>query len=67
VVRVARAQASTDDGKTWHSVTVRRHGDRYVFNVRDPRQAGFVSLRVFVRDGAGNSELLTVIRAYGVR
>jgi len=67
VVRAARAQASADDGKTWHSVTVRRRGDHYVFSVRDPRQAGFVSLRVFVRDGAGNSELLTVIRAYGVR
>jgi len=66
-LRVVRAQASADDGTTWHSVTVRRSGNHYVFSVRDPRQAGFVSLRAFVRDGRGNSELLTVIRAYGVR
>jgi hypothetical protein len=64
---VVRAQASTDDGTTWHRVSVSRRGDHYVFSVRDPHQAGFVSLRVFVKDGAGNSELLTVIRAYGVR
>ncbi len=67
LLNIVRAQASADDGETWHPVSVRRSGDHYVFSVRDPRQAGFVSLRVYVRDGAGNSELLTVIRAYGVR
>lgn len=67
LLKVVRVQASADDGKTWHLVKVRRSGDHYVFSVRDPRHAGFVSLRVYVRDGAGNSELLTVIRAYGVR
>ena len=67
LLAVVRAQASANDGKTWHSVTVRRSGGHYVISVRDPRQAGFVSLRLYVKDGAGNSELLTVIHAYGVR
>jgi len=64
---VVRAQASSNDGKTWHSVTVRQHGSHYVFSVRNPRQAGFVSLRLYIEDRSGNSESLTVIHAYGVR
>jgi hypothetical protein len=67
LLHVVRAQASSDDGKTWHSVTVRRHGSHYVLSVRNSQQAGFVSLRVYVKDGSGNSESLTVIHAYGVR
>jgi hypothetical protein len=67
LLRVVRAQASSDHGKTWHSVTVRRHGSHYVLSVHNPQQAGFVSLRVYIKDGSGNSESLTVIHAYGVR
>ena len=67
LLHVVRAQASRNDGKTWRSVTIRRHGSHYVLSVRDPQHAGFVSLRVFVKDGSGNSESLTVIHAYGVR
>jgi hypothetical protein len=67
LLHVVRAQASSDDGKTWHSVTVRRHDSHYVLSVRNPHQAGFVSLRIYVKDGSGNSESLTVIHAYGVR
>jgi hypothetical protein len=66
-LQVVRAQASSNDGKTWHSVTILRHGSHYVFSVRNPREAGFVSLRVYIKDGSGNSESLTVIHAYGVR
>jgi hypothetical protein len=66
-VRLVRAYASANDGNSWHAVRVRALGSRYVFDVRDPRHAGFVSLRVYIRDAAGNSELLTVIHAYGVR
>src|SRR5215469_10359117 len=62
---VVRASVSTDDGKTWHTVRVLARPGRFVVNVRDPRHAGFVSLRVFVRDAAGDSESLTVIHAYG--
>jgi hypothetical protein len=64
---VVRAQASSNDGKTWHRVTVRRHGSRYLFKVRNPQHPGFVSLRIYVKDRSGNSELLTVIHAYVVR
>jgi hypothetical protein len=67
LLAVVRAQASGNDGKTWHSVTVRRRGGHYVISVRDPRQPGFVSLRLYVKDRSGNSELLTIIHAYGVR
>jgi hypothetical protein len=67
LLAVVRAQASANGGKTWHSVAVRRRGGHYVISVRDPRQAGFVSLRLYVKDGSGNSEQLTVIHAYGVR
>jgi hypothetical protein len=67
LLHVVRAQASSNDGKTWHSLTVRRQGNHYVLSVRNPQRAGFVSLRVYVEDGSGNSESLTVIHAYGVR
>ena len=67
ILQVVRANASADDGKTWHSVTVRRRGNHYVISVRNPLQPGFVSLRLYAKDRSGNSELLTVIHAYGVR
>jgi len=67
LVQVVRARASADDGKTWHSVTVRRRGNHYVISVRNPRQSGFMSLRLYVKDTSGNSERLTIIHAYGVR
>jgi site-specific recombinase XerD len=65
-ITAVRAYMSADDGKTWHAVRVRARSGHYVFTVRDPRQAGFVSLRLYVRDAAGNSESLTVIHAHGV-
>ncbi len=67
LLQVVRAYASADNGKTWHSVTVRRRGNHYVIRVRDPQLAGFVSLRLYAKDRSGNSELLTIIHAYGVR
>jgi hypothetical protein len=65
-IRLVRAYASFDDGSSWHAVRVRALGGSYVFDVRDPGHAGFVSLRVYIKDAAGDSELLTVIHAYGV-
>jgi len=64
---VMRAWASTDDGNTWHRLSARTSGEHYVLSVHDPRKAGFVSLRIYVRDSAGASEQMTVIHAYGVR
>ncbi|HYK29768.1 MAG TPA: hypothetical protein VEV61_17505 [Streptosporangiaceae bacterium] len=63
----AKAWASSNDGTTWHRVTVRRSGNHYVLSVRNASAVGFTSLRVFVADGHGNSENLTVIHAYRVR
>jgi hypothetical protein len=51
-ITAVRAYMSADNGKTWHAVRVRARGGHYVFTVRDPRQAGFVSLRLYVRDAA---------------
>jgi hypothetical protein len=66
-VRTVRAWASANNGKNWHLVAVRRTGNHYVISVRNAKAAGFTSLRVYVSDGHGNSEELTVIHAYGVR
>jgi hypothetical protein len=67
LLQVVRAHESADNGKTWRAVTVRRRGNHYVISVRNPRQPGFVSLRLYAKDRSGNSELLTIIHAYGVR
>lgn len=64
---LVRAYMSADDGTTWHAVGVHARSGHYVFSIRDPASAGFVSLRVLVRDSAGDSESLMVIHAYGVR
>jgi hypothetical protein len=65
--RTVKVWASSDDGKAWHAVSVRRAGSQYVVSVRNSATAGFTSLKLYVSDGSGHSEDLTVIRAYGVR
>jgi hypothetical protein len=66
-LHVVRAQESTDDGKTWRAVTARIRGDHYLLSVRNPSQAGFVSLRLDIKDSSEISEKLTILHAYGVR
>lgn len=66
-LHIVRAQESTNDGKTWRQVAVAVRGNHYLLNARNPKAAGFVSLRVFVKDSSGVSEMLTVLHAYGVR
>jgi hypothetical protein len=63
---VVHAWASSNDGKSWGRVSVRRVGSHYVISVRNARSAGFTSLRIYIADHAGNSEELTVIHAYGI-
>ena len=65
--RTIKVWASTNDGATWHRVSVRPDGSRYLISVRNSASAGYTSLRVYVSDGRGHSEDLTVIHAYGVR
>jgi hypothetical protein len=65
--RTVDAWASVNDGASWRAVTVRWAGSHYVVAIRNASAAGFTSLRIYVADGHGNSEDLTVIHAYGVR
>jgi hypothetical protein len=67
LLHVVRAQESADDGQTWQHVTIRIHGDHYLLSVPNPPHAGFVSLRLYVKDSTGVSEQLTVLHAYAVK
>ncbi|GAB3536715.1 S8 family serine peptidase [Phytohabitans suffuscus] len=60
-----RVEVSLDEGATWRSAPVIRHGDGYRALV--PSGTGSVSLRVHARDSAGNTVTQTVIRAYGLK
>jgi hypothetical protein len=64
---VVRVWASANDGMTWRRASVHEAGGRYVLSVRNAAAAGFTSLRIYVSDGHGASEELTVIHAYSVR
>lgn len=58
--------ASSNDGRTWRPVAFHLVGGHYVISVRDAAAPGFTSLRVLAGDRHGNSEQLTVIRAWAV-
>jgi len=67
LLRTVEVWASVNDGVTWRKVAVHRVGVHYLVFIRNAAAAGYTSLRVYVADGRGNSEGLTVIHAYGVR
>jgi hypothetical protein len=56
-------QASYDDGKTWRTPLYTRLGDRGATVLRPPA-GGYVSLRAWAADAAGNRVDQTIIRAY---
>lgn len=58
--------ASSDDGKTWHPVSVRRTGAA-TWKASLDQTAGFVTLRAQARDAAGNQVDQTITRAYEVK
>ena len=58
---------SDNDGATWRKVPVHETAGHYLFAVRNASAAGFTSVKVYVNDGHGDSEDLTVLHAYGVR
>ncbi|MFL6075951.1 MAG: hypothetical protein ACJ73S_21395 [Mycobacteriales bacterium] len=67
----ATVAASFDDGKTWTDPGPAQAGadGRFTATITHPDLAatsGAVSLRVTARDGAGNSVVQTIIRAYGL-
>ncbi|WP_338017620.1 S8 family serine peptidase [Streptomyces adustus] len=60
-------EVSYDDGKNWLRSGLDRSGNGWRTNLSAPRSAGFVTLRVTVRDNAGNSVSQTIERAFGLR
>ncbi|MEU9290753.1 S8 family serine peptidase [Streptomyces sp. NPDC048275] len=61
--RSLKAWVSYDDGTSWKEAKV-RHGKA---EIKHPKGAKFVSLRVQASDGAGNQVDQTVLRAYGLK
>jgi hypothetical protein len=59
-------QVSYDDGHTWKTVPVTRHGTTGSALLHHPSRTGYVSLRIRAADKAGNSVAQTVIRAYRI-
>jgi len=66
LLKTVEVWTSVNDGATWRQVSVHKTGGHYVVSIRNASTAGFTSLKVYVDDGHGNSEELTVIHAYGV-
>ncbi|MFF1742815.1 S8 family serine peptidase, partial [Streptomyces mirabilis] len=60
---VLKAWISFDDGSSWKEVKV-KHGKA---EIRHPKKAEFVSLRVLASDAAGNQIDQTALRAYGLK
>lgn len=66
-LKTLAAQASYDEGKTWHAVTVKSVSGTWVAVVPNPATAGSVSLRATATEKAsGANATTTVIRAYAV-
>jgi hypothetical protein len=61
--KALKAWVSYDDGTSWKEAKV-RNGKA---EIKHPRGAEFVSLRVRAADGAGNQVDQTVLRAYGLK
>jgi subtilisin family serine protease len=59
-------QVSYDDGRTWRTVHVTRHGATADALLHHPGHAGYASLRFAAADKAGNTVTQTVIRAYRI-
>ncbi|SCF10819.1 S8 family serine peptidase [Micromonospora mirobrigensis] len=60
-------ETSYDDGAHWSTQSLDSSAGAWTANLRAPKGATHVSLRASAADGAGNSVVQTVIRAFGVR
>jgi hypothetical protein len=67
LLKTVEVWASVNDGVTWRKVPVHATGGHYVVSIGNASTVGYTSLKVYVADGHGSSEQLTVIHAYGVR
>jgi hypothetical protein len=65
MLKVVRLQVSYNGGKSWHAVSLARHGRSWLASVHNPA-SGYVSLRSTVIDSAGNSTVQAIYRAYQV-
>jgi hypothetical protein len=66
-VNTPAVEVSYDDGKTWQAAKVSRDHKDWQATVNHPKDAQFVSLRSTVSDPDGNTEHLTIIRAYALK
>ena len=58
--------ASANGGKTWSPLAYTHSGNTWTMTVSNPRQAGYVSLRVQGEDELGFTSTVTAINAYAV-
>ncbi|HEY3478682.1 MAG TPA: hypothetical protein VGL02_07255, partial [Streptomyces sp.] len=65
-VKSVQVRASSDGGRTWHTVSVTHSGGHWTAHVTNPASGGAVSLRSTVTDTHGNSVETTVYRAYAI-
>ncbi|HZN77934.1 MAG TPA: S8 family serine peptidase [Micromonosporaceae bacterium] len=65
-VRTLVVEVSYDDGATWRKVPVVRVGQNATAFLIHPSGSGYVSLRAFATDTAGNTVRETIIRAYRI-
>lgn len=59
-------RVSYDEGRTWKTVHVTRHGTTGSALLHHPNRTGYASLRISAADKAGNTVTQTVIRAYRI-
>lgn len=64
--RSLSVQVSFNGGRTWANLPVRVVNGSSVVQVKNPRVAGFVSLRATAKDTAGNTAYVSILRAYEV-
>ena len=58
--------ASANGGRTWSPLRLAHSGNTWTMIVNNPRQAGYVSLKVQGEDAAGFEATVTAINAYAV-
>jgi hypothetical protein len=66
-VNTPAVEVSYDDGKTWQRAKVSRDHQDWQATVNHPKGAQFVSLRSTLSDRDGNTQHLTIIRAYALK
>jgi hypothetical protein len=66
-VNTPAVEVSYDDGTTWRPAKVGRDHDNWQATVNHPKGAQFVSLRSTLSDRDGNTQHVTIIRAYALK